>query len=129
MKKITLSLLVLTAMMVSSSYAEDPVISPEEPADVNAVVAEEAVAPEVIITGIVQSAVLADASQGTSSHVVVKDINNEDTTVAVKPATSIMGLDDQAIALDQVSAGKNVTVVYTVSEEGAKEAKSIKIVK
>ncbi len=84
--------------------------------------------PEKIETGKVQSVSVADAAKGVKSEIVLVDANGKTDTILIKGNTTLYGADAKAVMLEKITAGSMVSVMYKVSPEGVKEAKSIKVV-
>ena len=121
-----LSIVVLTG---SSAFAADATLATtamKAPAVVTAPVVPNL---EVTFKGTVKSVSLADAVKGTKSEVIVVSQSGQETALLVKSTSTLYDGSAKAITLDKIIAGDTVSGAYTVTPEGVKEAKTIKIAK
>lgn len=87
------------------------------------------VAGQTILTGVVKSVSTADAARGTKSEIVIVDARGKITSVLVTSMTTLWTADAKPIMLDKIPPLCHVNVVFSTSETGINEGKSVKILK
>lgn len=80
------------------------------------------------VTGRIQSVSLGDTAKNLKPEIEIIDKMNKTRKIVVMPATVISDKEGKVVSLDKVTKGENVSVKYTVTKEGVKEALTIKIV-
>ncbi len=110
---------VVVLFVGSLCFAQQAPVAPKQ--------ATHAIVAHKTVSGKVKSATLADAAKGKSAELQITESTGAELQFKVLATAVITDKEQKPVTLDKLAVGEEVSVKYTVSSSGVKEAVTIKV--